>query len=120
MEGATLPVIKSAATQRFIDANYGNEFLWLSARDLAGGDEWQWEYADGETECMSGYTNWKDGEPSDDSERCAITEQGKGWSDVTCYGRKFEFLCQILHETFSKGTSKFLLLLKVIDNSLAK
>ena len=101
-EGASLPVVKDVETQRFIDAKYGNEYFWLSATDSDGAG-WKWEFADGSKECMTGFTNWKLGEPNNPKEHCSITERGIGWSDVDCKNRRLEFLCQILQPGSGKS-----------------
>ena len=90
-DGASLLIINSSETQRFLNSHYGNEFLWLSL--TGGGNQWRWTHADGSEEHLSdgiSNSNWAIGEPNEAGDNCVRNGQS-GWADVSC-ASDFKFL----------------------------
>lgn len=71
---------------------YGLEWVWTAATDLAQRRQWVWSTSGQEVQC--GY--WKDGEPSNKKENC-IEAQMEGypsnWNDNECK-RARPFICE--------------------------
>ncbi|XP_076466669.1 uncharacterized protein LOC143297940 isoform X2 [Babylonia areolata] len=86
---ATIATVMSAAEQALVRNISGEKPLWLGATRRDGNAGYTW--TDGGL--VSGYTNWKSGEPQGD-ELCAMIKGSNGeWRSISCLVKK-RFVCK--------------------------
>lgn len=92
-QGADLAKITSAGMQGFVNRLVRNNInYWIGLNDRVTNNVYVWN---DETTQLSGYTNWKKGEPNNygHRENCAILRNGQ-WNDFNC-AAKTQYVCSM-------------------------
>ncbi|CAH1247959.1 FIBCD1 [Branchiostoma lanceolatum] len=102
-DGGMLAMPKDGETNTFIaELGNGNDQRWIGLTDADSEDQWVFE--DGQTLQSTGYSNWKDNEPTDDDDKhCAVLRPNDStWEDKGCSDSK-RFICQLFQGTCQHG-----------------